>query len=602
MRPDGVSPLGLGNMASLGEVLGRVLDRLEAGRIDAADELLALARSAAPEQPDVLHLSGLVAARAGRIREGLDYLERARAARPDAADIRSNLRAAAEAAWAAAERSGDADLAARAARAVLAVDPGDLTFLFRSAAALTDLGRAAEAVEVYRELVRAAPETGAVWNNLALAQIGLGRRGEAEFAFRRRLVLDPGEGASWVDFAPLAADLAGHVARLSRALRLGCGSAIDWHGLGERFPGLALVATLAAVCLDPRDAGVWNNLGSRLSRRGDRLGSLRAHQRAAAIEPENVKYRFNRGIARLASGDLSGWGEYALGPDAIDARPPERFPELPRWDGGPLDGPLLVTREQGVGDEVFFAQILPDLLDRVPAVWWECDGRLLPLFRRSFPGVNFLSPPIRAGGAVARFPSADLPGLFRPDFAAFARTRSPYLRVDPDAVARARRRNDPGDGLPLIGVSWFSKNAESGADRSVALTDLAAAITASAPARMVNLQYGDVVEDVARARAAGFDVVVDSAVDTWADIDGLAALIAATDLVVSIDNSTVHLAGALGAPVWILLPPGADWRWFVDPERSPWYPSARLFRRPVGADWRGTLSRLDGAPAAARRG
>jgi len=587
-------------MASLGALLGRVLDRLDTDRIGQADELLARARVEAPDHPDVLHLSGLVAARAGRFGESFDYLGRALAARPGADDIRSNLRAAAAAAWTTASAAGDAGAALAAACVVLDLEPDDLTFRFRSAVALTDLGRVGEAVDAYRGLVRAAPATGAVWNNLALALRSLGRLGEAEAVFHRRLALDPGDGNAWLAFAPSAPDLSGHIARLSRATRLGAGAAIDWHAAAERFPARAVEATRAAVVVDPLDAGVWNNLGSRLSRRGDRPGAVRAHERAAIIEPDNTKFLFNRGVARLAAGDLGGWGDYALGFEAVAARPPERRPDLPRWDGGAATGPLFVSREQGVGDEVFFAGTLPDLRARAVDVIWECDERLIPLFRRSFPGVAFVPPSAPAPGAVARIASGDLPGLFRPDFAAFERVVSPYLNADPEAVARARARNDTGDGRPLIGVSWYSKNAEVGADRSVPARDLAAAIAAAFPARLVNLQYGAVDDDLADVRRTGHEIAVDPNIDTWADIDGLAALIAAMDLVVSIDNSTVHLAGALGVPVWILLPPGADWRWFVDPERSPWYPSARLFRRPIGADWAGTLERLTRDLAAAR--
>lgn len=587
-------------MATPAEALSIVLDHLDAGRIGPAEVLVARVLDAIPDHPDALHIAGVVAGRAGRLADSLDLLSRALLARPGAGDIRANLRAAAEAAWDAARRAGDVEAMVRASGILRDLAPADPNFRFRHALALGDAGRSAESADEYRALARIAPATGAVWHNLGTTLLALGREEEADRAFRRRAALDPGAGEVWRDSAPAAPDVRGQVSRLARASRFGLGSAFDWHRAAQRFLELRFETTRAATAIDPTDARVWNNLGSLWSRRGERERALAAHVRAATIDPGEPKYAFNRGVARLARGDLGGWSDYARGCGAVEARPAERPAHLPRWDGGPLSGPLLVTREQGVGDEIFFAGMLPDLLARGIRVIWERDPRLAPLFERSFPEVVWVDEGVGADEAVARIAAGDLPGPLRPDHSAFARTVAPFLRADPEAIGRARRRHDPGDGRPRIGVSWFSTNRDYGADRSARARDLSAAIARAGAARVVNLQYGDTHADLAEARAAGFDIAVDPEVDTWSDLDGLAALIASLDLVISIDNSTVHLAGALGVPVWILLPPGSDWRWFVDPERSPWYPSARLFRRRWGEDWAEPLARVTASLAAFR--
>jgi ADP-heptose:LPS heptosyltransferase len=216
----------------------------------------------------------------------------------------------------------------------------------------------------------------------------------------------------------------------------------------------------------------------------------------------------------------------------------------------------------------------------------DCDTRLQPLFARSFPAAEVVSglDPARPSpeNIAAQIPSGSLPSLFRTSHEAFACTTSPYLIADPAAKATLRRRYR--DGRRLVGLAWHTKNKQSGSTRSINLSTLAP-LFAAPGIRWISLQYGDHRALQSQAAAASAQLLIDPEIDQFTNIDSFAAQIAAMDLVITIDNSTAHLAGALGLPTWVMLPFAPDWRWLLDREDSPWYPGMRLFRQPSTDDW-----------------
>jgi hypothetical protein len=269
----------------------------------------------------------------------------------------------------------------------------------------------------------------------------------------------------------------------------------------------------------------------------------------------------------------------------------------PLWTGETLAaGRLLIWGEQGIGDEIMFAGLMPDVIRTGNRCLLDCDARLKPLFARSFPGIDMVSG--RAPGhdsepdVAAHLPSGSLPGLFRASLAAFGATTSPYLVADP--LARERFRAHRTDGRRLVGLAWSTKNRTKGRDRSIDLS-LFASLFARSDIRWVSLQYGDHDELESQAAAASAPILVDRSVDQFSDIDLFAAQIAAMDMVVTIDNSTAHLAGALGVPAFVLLPIVSDWRWLQACEDCPWYPTLRLFRQPRRGDWQSVLQAVQSA-------
>lgn len=253
-------------------------------------------------------------------------------------------------------------------------------------------------------------------------------------------------------------------------------------------------------------------------------------------------------------------------------------------------GRVLIWGEQGVGDEIMFAGLMPDVIRAGNRCVLDCDTRLNKLFARSFPDVKVISgASISDEGIAAHLPCGSLPRLFRTDKEVFRADAPPYLKADP--VQREGFRAEYGDDRPLVGLAWHTNNKKTGRARSIDLS-LFAPLFKQPDLRWISLQYG--AREVLEAQIAGANasMLIDPTVDQLTDIDQFAAQISALDLVVTIDNSTAHLAGALGVPVWVLLPFAPDWRWLQAGYSSHWYASMRLFRQPVFGDWLSVIEKV----------
>lgn len=491
-------------------------------------------------------------------------------------------------------------------RAALVLEPAHAKALLRLAATERELGRGGAALAAQRRAmtVRDDPAEARPFTTLASLLAGEGLPEPAAEAARIAVALAPGDPALWNELANRLKGigaLADSVAAYGRGLDLLPGNPVllnnradGWLKLGWLEPAEA--DARAAVAAKPKFAGGWNTLGSVLMARGKAGEALDAFEHAIDADGGDApQARFNRSVALLTLGRLAeGWDGYELGWAVPSGRfPRAEFPQ-PLWDGRPLgDGSLLVWGEQGLGDEVMFASLIPQLAGEGVRVVLDCDARLAPLLSRGLPhdlpGVTVVArrePPderLTAPDVVAQIPAGSLPRLMRRRIEDFAGRQLAFLKADPGWVAEWRRRLE--DGRRLIGVSWSSKNAAVGHLRSIPLARLAHALE-QPDVRLVSLQYGDVA---AEAAAAG---VTDPGLDAWGDIDGLAALISAMDLVVSVDNSTVHLAGGQGRPAWALLPHAAEWRWMQGRHDTVWYPSVRLFRQKAPGDWDGVLRDL----------
>jgi hypothetical protein len=350
-----------------------------------------------------------------------------------------------------------------------------------------------------------------------------------------------------------------------------------------------------ALFLQPDLAEVHTNLGN-IFQALDKLDDAAAsHERALALSPYLPEAHYNLGLAQLLKGNfLSGWPNLEWRWHTKDHETPMRNYPQPLWNGKKLtSGRLLLWGEQGVGDEIMFAGLIPEVIQSGNRCVLDCDPRLQSLFARSFPEIEvaprYDSTYTPGPDIVAHLPSGSLPNLLRQSSAAFAATACPYLFADP--MARQRLRQRYADGRRVIGLAWHTNNRKTGADRSVDLS-LFAPLFARTDIRWISLQYGSHDELENQAAAAKAPILIDRHVDQLSDIDGFAAQVAAMDMVITIDNSTAHLAGALGVPTWVMLPFARDWRWFQARKDSPWYPTLRLFRQPQRGDWHSVLQQM----------
>ncbi len=439
--------------------------------------------------------------------------------------------------------------------------------------ALLALGRSPEEVGAYREFLRANPgHPGAAY---ALA-VWHHARGEHESALE---LLRP-----LADQRPPNRDAC-------NLLGLILGREFGQFEEGERLLRLALEP-------DPLWPVALSNLGWILLEKGDYVQGLKLLDSALARDPDDHETRLVRSYMNLKRGEFEqGWRDYeARHHSRFAMRRPVHFPQ---WDGAWVGGKtLLIYGEQGFGDQIMFASCFHEAIERAGRCIIECDPRLVALFRRSFPtaGIEASAPSgeraARTADAQAvdcQIPMGSLPGFFRKRWEEFPR-HAGYLRAAPERVAYWRARLDALGPGPKIGLSWRGGIAATRRHlRSLALEEFLPLLRL--PARFVSLQYGSCSDDLDTLRRS-HDVILPHWQDAIEDYDETAALVCALDLVISVCTAVIHLTGALGKPVWVLVPAVAEWRYLDRGEKLPWYPSSRLFRQTESGRWQDVIGQI----------
>ncbi len=619
-------------MSRVHRILEQAIGHHHCGALDRAEPLYREILRVDPAHADALHLLGIVAHQRQQPVEAVRYIERAIAANEKSPLFHCNLGAA-------LQSLGDADRAIASLQRAVEIDPGYADAWFNLATIQRRSGKLAEASESYRRLCALRPHDVTVHGSLIGALRDLGRTKEAVDAASAAVAMHPHSAELHNTLGTLlhdCGDIDAAIAQYQQSIQLDLQFAAAHSNLATALKETgrcdeAITHYNRALSIDPRFVLGHFNLGN-LYRDLDRLDeAIAAYGRALAIDPEHVEARvnqavalkdqqrmpealanyetllarqpelaearFNRALIRLAQGDLArGWDEYEW--RMRHKSEPQRF-SVPRWTGTPpADKAILIHAEQGIGDEIMFASCLPDVLAQGGRCVVECDRRLVPLFSRSFPAVQCISKQSILDGTLSP-PAADmqmaigsLPRVFRRDLNAFPR-HAGYLVADAPRRQQFREAlSRLGDGLK-VGISWFGgKDDEARRKRSIPLERWAPLL--SLPGiDWVTLQYGQTVRERAAVEAqTGGTIFECPDADPLQDLDSFAALVSALDLVISVDNSTVHMAGALGVPVWTLLPSASDWRWMLERSDTPWYPSMRLIRRGKSEIWPDVLAHV----------
>jgi len=526
-------------------------------------------------------------------------------------------------------------------RAILAIDPHHADSLHLLGMIEYQAGHFEAAIASIREAITRSHKNATYHSNLGTVYHALGRLEEAATCYRQAAALEPDLATAHYNLGNILhaqEKLDEAAAAYERALRLKPDLAEAHYNLGNVFqsrgkPDSAVTCYEHAIAIEPAKYEAIHNLGNALQAQGKLQEACRCYERALTIAPDYAKAhyslaaalhsqgnldaalqgyrtalrldpdfadaRFAEALAHLFKGDFErGWRGYELRWQTKEQTPPMRPYAQPLWRGEKLAaGRLLIWGEQGIGDEIMFSGLLPEAIRTGNSCVLDCDTRLKPLFARSFPGLEAVSShdsgrdPANdpAMQISAHLPMGSLPGLFRRDASAFAATRSPYLLAN--SAARDHFRAKYSDGRRLAGIAWYTNNKKTGSTRSIDLARLAP-LLARPDTRWVSLQYGDHDTLQRQASAAGVPLLIDREVNQFHDVDLFASQVAAMDLVITIDNSTAHLAGALGIPSWVLLPFAADWRWLEKGDDSPWYPGMRLFRQPSPGDWQPVLRQV----------
>jgi tetratricopeptide (TPR) repeat protein len=445
----------------------------------------------------------------------------------------------------------------------LAIEPGHAGALMNRGNALQRLKRYDEAVASYRQVLSANPEFAVAHCNLGIALRDQGRLEQAIASYQRALSLDS----------------------QSAQAHFGLGNALKDQGKLEE----ALASYGRALALKADFVDALNNRSAALLALNRCQEALASYEKVLAIEPGYAVAHANLGACRLLVGDFEGgWPEYEWrwrSEHYLSA--PREFLQ-PLWLGKEdiAGKTILLHAEQGFGDTIQFARYVEAVARRGATVILEVQPALLSLLS----GIAGASRLVGRGEPLPHFdvhcPLLSLPLAFGTRLQTIP-AAVPYLGP---AAANVRRWRDKlgASGVPRVGIAW-SGNPDNPNDRnrSMALRKLMALQIPEA--RLISVQKEVRPAD---AKVLAANPHIGDFGTRLGDFSDTAALLSLMDVVVSVDTSVVHLAGALGKPVWVLLPFAPDWRWLMDREDSPWYPTARLFRQPGVGDWDSVVNRV----------
>ncbi len=556
-----------------------------------------------PDHADALHLSGIVLHQQGEHRAAIKRIERALQLKPTSVLYRKNLASATRAA-------GDLPRARHLCEEVLAMEPNDAVVQQMLGRILEQQQEFRQALERFRNALEGELSADDRFDVMIHAGDCYSRLGERKQAIRvlqeahaeRPNLLIPNHNLGREYH--FAGDLEQAEKFYLRTLEIDRNCASAWNNLGVIYQTRAEYQK-SRNCLEeamrimPQLADVSNNLANIYEAFGleDRLQPL--YEQAIRLRPEYAEAHHSLSQVHLRNEEfVTGWELYAWRrrKQEHDHRPYQH----PVWDGTPVnDGRLLVFSEQGIGDVVMFSTCLPDLLSKTGNVTLEVDPRMEGLLARAFPGIETISrpnvdlaTPLTVPGVVSQISLADLPSRYRLSREDFPKQKS-ILVADETLRSKWRSRlAELGDGLK-VGISWFGgKNADLQTRRAIPLRQWGQLLRMEG-VHFVNLQYGDhqsEIEEVCSREGATLHNWSDC--DPLTDLENFAAEIAELDLVISIDNATVHFAGGLGTPTWSLLTKLADWRWFHDNESTPWYESVRIFRQDTQGEWEPVMRRV----------
>jgi Flp pilus assembly protein TadD len=496
--------------------------------------------------------------------EAIAAYRRAVTLKPDFPEAHNNLGIA-------LREKGQLDAATAAYRQALALKPDYSEAHINLGNVLREKGELGEAIVAYRWAIALKSDFPKAHYNLANTLRDIGQMDEAIAAYRQAVTLNPNYAEAHNN--------------LGNTLR----------EKGELDD--AITSYRQAIAFAPNYADAHSNLGVALKDQGKLVEAIASYRQAIVLSPSDAVAHYNLAVVLLMQGDFPrGWEEYEWRWKTNDAAFPLRNFAQPEWDGRPLEGrTLLLHAEQGFGDAIQFIRYLPLVATDGGKIILECQPELQRPFRQLAPDVPVLARGQTLPAFDVHCPLLSLPRVFSTDLTNMPRN-VPYLHADTAGVAIWR---EPLSGLGSsirpavpalkVGLAWAGRPTHTNdRNRSLMLATLAPL------AEIPGVQFYPVQKGEAAAEAntppAGMELV--DVTEQLKDFADTAALMAGLDLVISVDTAVAHLAGALAKPAWTLLPFVPDWRWGLESETTPWYPTMRLFRQPKLGDWDSVIQRV----------
>jgi len=504
--------------------------------------------------------AGLQHHQAGRLSDAAAAYQQILAHQPDHADALCLLGVV-------AGQTGQHNVALDLINRSIAGNPDNADAHYHLGNTFRNLSRPLEAIAAYQKSVLIRPDFAEAWCKLGVTQVDSSRLAPAIESFQRAIAIRPGLAA----------------------LRITLGNALLEKGdLRD-----SIAAFEQAIALEPGNCAAYNNLGIALFECGQLEESAAAHRRAIAIKPDYADGHHSLSMLSLLLGDFTrGWEKFEWRETGSKRAATGGEDATRLWDGGDLTGrTIFIHPEQGLGDTLQFIRYIPLLAARGPKIMVGCPAPLRRLLRC----INGVDRWLDQGEPIPPFdfrcPLMSLPLKFGttletvPDL-------GPYVKPDHADVLRWQNKLAADGGGFKVGLVWAG-NPRHRRDRIRSMDLRTMAPLAQVPGvRFYSLQKGPAA-DQAKAPVPGMNLIDHT--DELNDFADTAAMIANLDLVISVDTSMVHLAGAMAKTVWTLLPFAPDWRWLLGRDDSPWYPTMRLFRQQTRGNWDAVIGQVTDA-------
>jgi tetratricopeptide (TPR) repeat protein len=582
-------------MADNSSTLALAIQHFRVNQLAEAEQFCRQVLAADPRQVDALHLLGAVLAQQGRMDEAIVCFRAVLRAAPNAAAVHNNLGDALRA-------QGSLEEAEASFREAIRLKPDFVEAHYNLGVVLGQLGRLPEAQASYRSALSLRPNFVPAHFNLGNDLRASGDVAGALACYREVLRLAPDHTDAYINLGDVlhglerfaeAANIFREAQRLrpdSPGIHYNLGNALRELGDSER----TLSCYREAIRLKPDFAEVHSNLGRILSDLGRYAEAAASYREALRCRPDLAEAHNNLGICLLRQGNLvEGWREFdwSCGTGRTGAR--RHFPQ-PLWQGESIpDGTILLHEEEGYGDTIQFIRCAALVKQRVGTVLCEAPPPLRRLLPRC-PGIDAITSSANPPPAFDVHASLmSLPRIFGTTLASVP-AETPYLFADAELTEMWARRLPPRAGL-RVGIVWQG-NPQTW-DRELQRRDKSRSIPlryyaplARVPGvQLFSLQKGFGIEQIEQAADRFSMIDLGSQFDDFSDT---AAVMKNLDLVISSCTSPAHLAGALGVPIWVALGFTACWRWLLDRDDTPWYPTMRLFRQKSPGDWTGVFERI----------
>ena len=561
----------------------------QAGRLDEAARLYERVIAREPLHSDALQLLGLIALHQSNPARAAELIGRSVEINPNSFGAQVNLGASYKA-------LGQRESALRHYDVAVALNPAYVDGWIHAGNLLGELNRVAESLERYDHALKADPNHAGALNNRGDALRRLGEREQALECFAQVLARDPSRHDARLNRGVVLLELGrdeAAIVEFDALLAAYPKHGLAWNNRGNALVRLRRYAEAAesldrALELSPDYAPAWMNRGNIMLALCRYDEARTSFARARALAPNLPEAQWNLSTLDLLEGDFdAGWRNYESRWQvrALEAR---RHTHIPTWLGGAdIRGKrVLLWHEQGLGDTLQFSRFVPHVskLGATPVV--EVQRALKSLIAPNLPSTEVIATGEPTAPCDYATPLMSLPLACQIDISAMS-TGAPYLRADPARIQHwaqklGRRRKPLRIGLAVSGNPGHRNDA----NRSVGLAAFAGLL---AYADCVIVQKGLREEDQHTLARLPEMIYVGEHLDDFADT---AAVLANVDLVVSVDTSVAHLAGAMGKLIYLLCPPNPDWRWQLGRDDSPWYPSMRIVRKLASESWEDTVARL----------